>query len=90
MKSMNGTFSSHSWHVMNSFFASYFLIRHPKDRVRQPAAEGVVVLELFEEMGVVFEQRCESHAAGNPPNPIQATRATITHMPHTRRIAPTP
>jgi hypothetical protein len=34
-----------------------FLVRHSKDRVRQPAAERVVVLELFEELGVILEHR---------------------------------
>ena len=32
-------------------------VGHPKNRVREPAAEGIVVLELLEELGVVFEQR---------------------------------
>lgn len=35
------------------------LIRHPKNRIRQPAAECLIVLELLEELRVIFEHRCD-------------------------------
>jgi len=37
--------------------ARSLLVSHPKHRLGQPATEGLVVLELFEELRVVFEHR---------------------------------
>ena len=39
-------------------------VSHPKHRVREPAPEGFVVLELLEELGVVFEEGCDDSLEG--------------------------
>ena len=42
---------------VNVGFAKSFLIGHAEDRVCQPSAERLVVLELLKELGVVLEHR---------------------------------
>ena len=40
-----------------NLFATLLFVRHPKNRISQPMPEGLVILELLKELGVVFEER---------------------------------
>jgi len=56
-----------------------FLVGHPKYDVSHPPTEGVVVLELFEELGVVFER---------PLPLLDGVSATMPRVPENRPSVP--